>query len=132
MHDAGSGILFSGDHVLPNQFPGIGLGGRPTTNPIADYLSSLDRVDALGDIEVDPGHGYRFTGLQDRVAATRAHHLARSAEIATILQRGGGPTVWDVASQVFWTSGWDNLRPSERLSALGQTALHIGYLAGAR
>lgn len=130
LHDAEAGILYSGDHLLPNQFPGIGLGGESIANPIADYFASLDRVSALGDIEVDPGHGYRFTGLTDRVETTRRHHLARSEEIAAILARGGTPSVWEVASQVSWTAGWENLRPSERLSALGQTAQHIQYLAG--
>jgi len=132
LHDEDAAILYSGDHLLPNQFPGIGLGGQPLTNPIADYLASLEKVEALGDIEVDPGHGWRFSGLRERVETTRRHHLARSAEIAAILERGGSPSVWEVASRVSWTAGWENLRPSERLSALGQTALHIDYLAGAR
>ncbi|HEX4057245.1 MAG TPA: MBL fold metallo-hydrolase [Galbitalea sp.] len=128
LHDADAGILYSGDHLLPNQFPGIGLGGPTETNPIADYLGGLDKISLLGDIEVDPGHGYRFTGLQERCEVTRTHHLDRSAEIAAILDRGGAPSVWQVASQVTWTAGWDNLHPTERLSALRQTAQHIDYL----
>jgi glyoxylase-like metal-dependent hydrolase (beta-lactamase superfamily II) len=132
LHDAEAGILYSGDHLLPNQFPGIGLGGQSGSNPIADYFAALDRVSALGDIEVDPGHGYRFTGLVERCDVTRRHHLARSEEIAAILARGGSPSVWEVAAQVSWTSGWENLRPSERLSAISQTSLHIRYLADAR
>jgi glyoxylase-like metal-dependent hydrolase (beta-lactamase superfamily II) len=130
LHDPDAGILYSGDHVLPNQFPGIGLGGRSATNPIADYFASLDRVSALGDVEVDPGHGYRFAGLEERCETIRQHHLARSAEIAAILGRSGSHIVWQVAAQVNWTGGWSNLRPTERLSALGQTALHIDYLGG--
>lgn len=128
LHDPDAGILYSGDHLLPNQFPGIGLGGPTATNPIADYLGALDRIVALGDVEVDPGHGYRFTGLRERAEVTRKHHLDRSAEIAAILDRGGSPSVWEVASQVTWTAGWDNLHDTERLSALRQTAQHIDYL----
>lgn len=130
LHDVDAGILYSGDHLLPNQFPGIGLGGESITNPIADYFGALDRVSALGDIEVDPGHGYRFSGLAERCDVTRRHHLARSEEIAAILDRGGSPSVWEVAAQVNWTAGWHNLRSAERLSAVRQTALHIEYLAG--
>ena len=129
LHDPAAGILFSGDHLLPNQFPGIGLGGDSPTNPIAEYFASLDKVSALGDVEVDPGHGYRFSGLQERCDTTRRHHLARSAEIAAILVGAGAITVREVASRVSWTAGWDNLQPTERLSALSQTALHIDYLA---
>jgi glyoxylase-like metal-dependent hydrolase (beta-lactamase superfamily II) len=132
VHDAEAGILYSGDHLLPNQFPGIGLGGESVSNPFAEYFEALDRVIGLGDIEVDPGHGYRFTGLEDRAETTRRHHLARSSEIAAILDRNRSQTVWEVASQVTWTAGWANLRPSERLSAITQTSLHIQYLAEAR
>jgi glyoxylase-like metal-dependent hydrolase (beta-lactamase superfamily II) len=132
LHDSDAGILYSGDHLLPNQFPGIGLGGPSETNPIADYLDALDTVAALGDIEVAPGHGYRFSGLRERCEVTRKHHLDRSAEIAAILDRGGTPSVWEVASQVTWTAGWENLHPTERLSALRQTAQHIEFLGGSR
>lgn len=38
------GLVFTGDHVLPNINPGLGLGGVTGTDPIADYLASLDRV----------------------------------------------------------------------------------------
>lgn len=129
LHDAEAGILFSGDHLLPNQFPGIGLGGESVSNPFAEYFAALDRVVALGDVEVDPGHGYRFGGVAERCEVTRQHHLARSAEIAAILDRGADLTVWQVAEQVTWTAGWQNLRASELLSAVTQTALHIDYLA---
>jgi glyoxylase-like metal-dependent hydrolase (beta-lactamase superfamily II) len=132
LHDADAGILYSGDHLLPNQFPGIGLGGPSETNPVADYLAALDTVAALGDIEVAPGHGYRFAGLLERCEVTRKHHLDRAVEIAAILDRGGAPSVWVVASQVTWTAGWDNLHPTERLSALRQTAQHIEFLALSR
>jgi glyoxylase-like metal-dependent hydrolase (beta-lactamase superfamily II) len=128
LHDQNAGILYSGDHLLPNQFPGIGLGGDGPTNPIRDYFGALDRVAALGDIEVNPGHGWRFTGLQGRVEETREHHLTRSREIAAIIGRVPSASVWEVASMVTWTLGWDNLRTMERLSALRQTAQHIDYL----
>jgi glyoxylase-like metal-dependent hydrolase (beta-lactamase superfamily II) len=128
LHDAEAGILYSGDHLLPNQFPGIGLGGPTQTNPIADYLAALDRVAALGEIEVNPGHGWRFTGVRERVEVTRQHHLDRSAEIAQILERSPGASVWEIAAQVTWTAGWENLHATERLSALRQTAQHIDYL----
>jgi len=38
------GIVFTGDHVLPVIFSGVGLGSRLQVDPIGDFLTSLDRI----------------------------------------------------------------------------------------
>ncbi|NUU06899.1 MBL fold metallo-hydrolase [Leifsonia sp. C5G2] len=124
LHDEDSGLVFTGDHVLPTVNPGLGLGGPTATNPIADYLASLERVAGLGGLAL-PGHEHPFSGLADRCAALAEHHLRRSREVAG----HPGGTVWEVASTLTWTGGWSNLPPFPRLSALAQTALHLSHLA---
>jgi len=124
LRDERERLLFTGDHVLPSMFPGIGLGGAQT-NPIGSYLHSLDVVGGFDDHEVLPGHGYRFTGLAGRVEATRAHHLKRSREVRAILDRQPDATVWQAASLISWTVGWENLHGLYLMSALAQTAMHI-------
>lgn len=121
--DAGSKLVFTGDLLLPNQFPGIGLGGTPAGSPIEDYLGSLELIAALDDHEALPGHGYRFTGIAERCRETAAHHERRTAEVAVAL--GDGGTIWSVASGLTWTAGWENLRGFALLSALAQTELHV-------
>src|SRR5690606_12178234 len=37
--DRSTGLVFTGDHVLPGVNPGIGLGG-PAHDPLGDYLAS--------------------------------------------------------------------------------------------
>jgi len=117
-------LIFTGDHVLPTVNPGIGLGGPTSENPIRDYLSSLDAVAAFDDHEVLPGHGYRFTGLAGRCAALADHHRRRTGEVAGVLERQPDATVWQIAEQLTWSSGWRQLSEFSLLSALSQTALH--------
>ncbi|GAA3734106.1 MBL fold metallo-hydrolase [Leifsonia bigeumensis] len=126
--DAERQLVFTGDLLLPNQFPGIGLGGTPDVNPIEAYLRSLSLVASFDDHEALPGHGYRFTGIAERCAETAAHHDRRTREVSAALAAtdAGAGTVWSVASGLTWTAGWENLHGFALHSALSQTALHIG------
>lgn len=133
--DAAERVIFTGDHVLPTVYSGIGLGGDSDTNPIADFLASLDALAPYDDYEVCPGHEYRFTGLADRRRDIVAHHLRRSREVARALALDADSSVWTVASTLTWSAGWSNLRGYYLLSALSQTALHLAFVrspAGAR
>lgn len=127
------GVAYLGDLLLPNQFPGIGLGGTPEGNPIDDYLSSLAAVAKLDDTALDelealPGHAYRFRGIATRCAETAAHHEARTAEVAAVTEVAAASpaalSVWELASELSWTAGWPNLKGLALLSALSQTSLH--------
>ncbi|MFP3467440.1 MBL fold metallo-hydrolase [Leifsonia sp. SIMBA_070] len=124
LHDEEAGLLFTGDHVLPTVNPGLGLGGPTDTNPIADYLAALDRIAGFDALAL-PGHEQPFTGLAERCAALAEHHLRRAREVAA----HPGGTVWEVASTLTWTGGWEALRGFTLLSALSQTALHRDFVA---
>ncbi|MCU1476780.1 MAG: fold metallo-hydrolase [Subtercola sp.] len=130
-------LILTGDHVLPTVHPGIGLGGRGDSNPLRDYLHSLDVVSSYDDHHVLPGHGYRFTGLAARIDQTRRHHLRRSAEVAEVLESVARDdsdlgvdelTVWRVAERVRWSAGWSGLSGPYLQAALNQIAMHIDYL----
>ena len=128
--DDDRGLMFTGDHVLPNLVAGLGLGGATTSNALADYLASVDRVSSFPDHEALPGHGYRFRGLPARAAACAEHHLSRTREVAAVLARAGArsPTIWEIAAQLTWTAGWDGLHGFHLLSALAQTEMHRDYV----
>ncbi|TYR65083.1 MBL fold metallo-hydrolase, partial [Streptomyces parvus] len=68
---AGNGRLFSGDHLLPGISPHIGLYEDPddtaVTDPLGDYLASLERIGRLGVAEVLPAHQHAFTDAGGRV-----------------------------------------------------------------
>jgi glyoxylase-like metal-dependent hydrolase (beta-lactamase superfamily II) len=124
LEDATERLLFTGDHLLPDQFPGIGVDSTPTGNPVRDYLHSLERIAAFADHEALPGHGWRFTGIPARVHATRAHHGRRTSEVAAALAEDPTLTLWDLASRLTWSAGWGNLGSFYLRSALLQTSWH--------
>lgn len=126
--DRDAALLFSGDHLLPTIHPGIGLGGPTASNPLADYLASLDRIAALGDVDACPGHEYAFHSAADRCLSTSFHHLRRSREVAAILEEAPDLTVWAVATRLSWTAGWANLHDHYLQSALAQTRMHIDFV----
>src|SRR2546423_55310 len=74
LHDPEEGLLLSGDHVLPTITPHIaGIGTGP--DPLSSYLSSLRRVERLGNVRrVLPAHGHPFDDLAGRVKAIERHH----------------------------------------------------------
>ncbi|KQO03397.1 hypothetical protein ASF21_03650 [Arthrobacter sp. Leaf234] len=131
LRDDARRLVFTGDHVLPTVFPGLGLGGPTATNPLADYVASVGALAPWSDYEALPGHGFRFTGLGERAAACAGHQLARARQVAAILgEEGPEPTVWELASRLAWTAGWDGLHGFQLLSALNQTEMHRGFVRG--
>lgn len=130
LRDDRRGVVFTGDHVLPHLFAGLGLGGPTDTNPLADYLRSIERVAEAGDHEALPGHGYRFSGLGERARESAEHHLARTREVAAIVGRDPATPVWDIATRLTWTAGFAGLRGFTLYSALSQTAMHREFVEG--
>ena len=129
LRDDANGMVLTGDTILPIMHAGLGLGGPTDTNPISDYLASLAALGRYPDHEVLPGHGYRFAGLADRAGQSVEHHLRRSREVAAILERDPAASIWDIASGLTWTAGWQNLSGFFLQSALSQTAMHRDFVA---
>lgn len=126
--DEVDGLLFTGDHVLPRINPGIGLGGRTATNPLGDYLASLARLDGHGDLEVCPGHEYRFRDVVTRARTLARHREERSRHVADALDSLTAPTLFEVASRVPFNGGIDSMSGFLLASALTQTAFHADLL----
>ncbi len=130
--DLGDALL-TGDTVLPGINPGLGLGMHVEGNPIRDYLASLDRIARqLGDRTGLPGHGAAIPDLAARCAELAAHHRTRTAQVAAVLAEQPGATPEEIAPQLAWTGGWENLSGVTRMSALRQTAWHLELVDAAR
>jgi glyoxylase-like metal-dependent hydrolase (beta-lactamase superfamily II) len=129
LRDDGRRLLMTGDHVLPTMHPGVGLGGPTASNPLEDYLHSLERVSVYPGHEGLPGHGHRFRDVAGRAREHAAHHRRRTREVAEALAADPEMTTWQLAGRLTWTDGWDGLRGRNLFSALSQTDMHRRYLA---
>ncbi|WP_313354736.1 MBL fold metallo-hydrolase [Microbacterium sp.] len=125
-------LLYSGDHVLPRIFPGVGIGVLPGADPLADYFDSLDLLAPYDEHTVLPGHEYGFRGLGARRAQLIGHHLRRTTELAALLEEDAGRTVWEYARRLTWTAGWEGMTGFWLHSALRQTELHRDYATNPR
>ena len=95
-----TGLLFSGDHLLPRISPNIALMDMPggDLNPLSDFMTSLELVGKLSVDEVLPAHEYRFAGLEQRVRQLRAHHEVRLEELARHVAENPGATTYELAT----------------------------------
>ncbi|MBB6407111.1 MBL fold metallo-hydrolase [Arthrobacter sp. AZCC_0090] len=116
-------IAFVGDHVLPEENPGVGLGGISERNPMVDYLRALSALDAENVRLGLPGHGPPIADLPERTEAIRTHHLRRGREVAAASNTTA--SVWEVAQRVRWSRGWSALGGIHLFSALHQVAQHL-------
>jgi glyoxylase-like metal-dependent hydrolase (beta-lactamase superfamily II) len=130
--DRDARLLFTGDHVLPSIYSGVGIGVLDGTEPMGDLLASLDRLAEFDDFTVLPGHEFRFTGLAVRRAQIAAHHLRRTGEVAALATELGERPVWAYASRLTWTAGWRGLNGFWLHSALRQTEMHLGLVRSGR
>jgi len=129
LHDAAAGLLLTGDHLLPRITPNIGVHDDDDSDPLSDYLASLEQTAKFTAEEALPAHEYRFRAIDTRAADLIAHHDDRGHEILTVLDTRGPATGWAIASALTWSRGWDALHGMLRRMALGETLAHLRYLA---
>lgn len=124
LYDPEHGMLFAGDHVLPELSPNIGLHPQSTPDPLHDYLSGLRRMAELGPKQVFPAHGRPFSTIQARVDTLISHHERRLDQIEHLLgaeDRSG----WQVAIDLWGPR--ENLY--EKRLALQEGLAHLQALA---
>ncbi|WP_240615647.1 MBL fold metallo-hydrolase [Alteromonas facilis] len=78
-------ILVSGDHILPQISPNIGVySTEPDANPLHLYLTTLQTFKALPkDTFVLPSHRMPFVGLHERIDELTSHHLSHIENLLT-------------------------------------------------
>jgi glyoxylase-like metal-dependent hydrolase (beta-lactamase superfamily II) len=127
-HDEGRDLLLTGDHILPRITPNISSYDM-ASNPLDDYLTSLETLRGIQPREVLPAHEYRFTDLDSRLDDLAVHHQERLAETSDILAASGsGLTAWAIATQVTWSRAWSDLASFQRQAAIGEVLSHLRQL----
>ncbi|MGW0596867.1 MBL fold metallo-hydrolase [Streptomyces sp. NPDC002776] len=126
----GHGRLFSGDHVLPEITPHIGLYEDPddttVTDPLGDYLDSLERVARLAPAEILPAHQHPFTGAEARVRELLTHHETRLTGLLTLLREP--LTAWQLAERMEWNRPWEQIPYGSRTIAVSEAESHLRRL----
>lgn len=125
LHAAATGLLVSGDQVLPTISPNISLyPGIERPDPLGDYLDSLDRLETLpADTLVLPAHGRPFADLHRRLAALRAEHAQRLDRMVAACAQPRSTR--EVVEATFNLGRLDALN---RLLATTETLAHLRYL----
>ncbi|MFF1684709.1 MULTISPECIES: MBL fold metallo-hydrolase [unclassified Streptomyces] len=127
---AGNGRLFSGDHLLPGITPHIGLYEDPddatVTDPLGDYLDSLERVGRLAPAEVLPAHQHTFTDAPGRVRELLDHHEERLTRLLTLLATPLTP--WQLAERMEWNRPWEQIPYGSRTIAVSEAEAHLRRL----
>ncbi|WP_046728340.1 MBL fold metallo-hydrolase [Streptomyces humi] len=126
----GHGRLFSGDHLLPEITPHIGLYEDPddatVTDPLGDYLDSLERVGRLAPAEVLPAHQHAFTDAGGRVRELLAHHEDRLTDLLALLREPLTP--WELATRMEWNRPWEQIPYGSRNIAVSEAEAHLRRL----
>ncbi|MFI9173022.1 MBL fold metallo-hydrolase [Streptomyces lincolnensis] len=126
----GHGRLFSGDHLLPEITPHIGLYEDPDdatiTDPLGDYLDSLERVGRLTPAEVLPAHQHAFTDAATRVRELLTHHEDRLTGLLTLL--ADPLTPWQLAERMEWNRPWSQIPYGSRTIAVSEAEAHLRRL----
>ena len=103
-------ILLAGDHILGRVALYFDYGW--TDDPVAEYLDSLDRVEALDARLALPGHGKSFTDVRGHIEAHREAALGRLDRVEDVVRGGPGKTAIELIPDVFGTplskhnAGW--------------------------
>jgi glyoxylase-like metal-dependent hydrolase (beta-lactamase superfamily II) len=131
-HDEGRDLLLTGDHILPRITPNISSYDM-ASNPLDDYLGSLDKLRGMQPREVLPAHEYRFTDLDSRLDDLAEHHRERLAETLDIVgghddAGGAGLAAWQIATGVTWSRAWADLASFQRQAAIGEVLSHLRQL----
>ncbi len=129
LYESSQKILFAGDHVLPTITPNVSLTPQSTTNPLGDFLNSLNVVKQLDVNLVLPAHEHIFPGLQTRVEEIIQHHKHRNSEILETI-KAEPKTAYQISAAITWMPQlggvrFQDLAPWNKRAAVSETLAHL-------
>jgi len=123
-------ILFSGDLILPTIASNVGLHLQHSSNPLDDYLNSLNVIKRLEVNLVLPGHEHPFTHLSQRIEELIQHHKQKNTEILEAVANGKPKTAYQISLAMSWLpdankAGWHNLPQWDKRFTVLETVAHL-------
>jgi glyoxylase-like metal-dependent hydrolase (beta-lactamase superfamily II) len=122
LRDSRTGILFSGDHILPRISPVI-MYDPDFRDVLGDYLNSLQKLITLEVGITYPAHGTLIDQGDERARQILLHHDRRLLDMAELV-RSEDTTAW----QVMLKSFRPNLDPLQSRLAFLETISHLEHL----
>lgn len=122
LRDSRTGVLFSGDHVLPRISPVI-MYDADAVDPLADYMSSLERLVGMRIGLTYPAHGAIIERGDERARQILLHHDRRLRDMTDLVARAE-TSAWQVMSKSFRP----NLSPTDARLAFLETVSHLEHL----
>ena len=122
LRDSRTGILFSGDHILPRISPVI-MYDLDVDDVLGDYLTSLQKLLALQIGLTYPAHGTIIEHGDERARQILLHHDRRLLDMAELV-RERDTTAWEVMLESFRP----NLDPVQARLAFLETVSHLEHL----
>ncbi|MTD15950.1 MBL fold metallo-hydrolase [Nakamurella sp. YIM 132087] len=129
-HEPATGLLFTGDHVLPTITPSLAFDGVRAEHPLRDFLGSLALLRELPDTVMMPAHGEPGGSVHTRVDELLEHHRERLDRTAEAVA-DGADTGAAVAGRLTWTRRHhrlDELDLLNRMLAISETGAHLDVL----
>ena len=123
-------ILIAGDHLLEDITPNIQCWSEDT-DPLKEYLESLDKVYPLQVDQVLPGHRRLFKNHVRRIEELKHHHAQRLDEVVDILAQKSPLSAFDLAARMKWdikAASWDAFPVAQKWFATGEALSHLRYL----
>jgi glyoxylase-like metal-dependent hydrolase (beta-lactamase superfamily II) len=122
LRDSQTGILFSGDHILPRISPVI-MWDEDLGDPLGDYMASLQRLVGMEIGITYPAHGTLIDQGGERARQILLHHDRRLLDMTEmVLDRDS--SAWEVMLRSFRP----NLSPLEARLAFLETVSHLEHL----
>jgi glyoxylase-like metal-dependent hydrolase (beta-lactamase superfamily II) len=131
LYEPSKKYLIAGDHILGDITPNIQC-WFDDWDPLATYLTSLDKTYMLDVNLVLPGHRRIFSDCRARIEELKHHHDDRAQEVLAIL-REGRYTAYEVASKMTWDivcDSWELFPVAQKWFAVGEAIAHLKYLVG--
>lgn len=95
-------LLFSGDHLLPNTFPHIGIHAETADNLLGDYMTSLQSIRNMDVTTVLPGHEHVFDNYAARIDELLAYHQQMKTSILETV-RNEPLNAYQIAASIQWS-----------------------------
>lgn len=122
-------VLFSGDHLLPDIFPHVGINPQSGENPLGNFFKSLEALSNFDVHFIFPGHGSVFSGLKLRLGEMSYYLEQRQRAITKIIEKDT-KSAYQIATELPWMPGgetvkFDKLSASDKRMAVMETMAHL-------